>query len=132
MPGAGVDVDLALRVGGHAAHFADEDVERRAQQIGVGIERDLWDGALGADQHAAGDQRRGQAVEQAAADHRAPPWLVVAVGLRMIFCDRQSLISAVKITFGSRQSIWWMVANSPGALPALPNLPTMVPSSSIL
>ncbi len=95
MPGAGVDVDLALRVGADAADLADEDVVGRAQQIGVGVEVDLRHRALGADQHAAGDQRRGQAVEQAAADHRAPPWLVVAVGLRMIFCDRQSLISAV-------------------------------------
>ena len=27
------------------------------------------------------------------------------------------------MTSGSRQSIWWSVANSPGALPAVPNLP---------
>ena len=132
MAGAGVDVDLALRIGTDAADFADEDVGGRAQQVGVGVEGDLGHRALGADERAAGDQRRGETLEQTGAVHRAPPWLVVAVGLSTIFCDRQLLISAVKITFGSRQSIWWMVANSPAALPARPNLPTMVPSSSIL
>ena len=62
----------------------------------------------------------------------APAAVVGFCGFRMIFCARQAEISDTNSSFGLRQSISWMVLNSPSPLPALPNLPTIVPSSSIL
>ena len=53
-------------------------------------------------------------------------------GLRMIFWIRHAVISARNSSFGFRQSISCVVLNSLICLPALPNLPTIVPSSSIL
>ena len=53
-------------------------------------------------------------------------------GCSVSFCTRHAVISDTSSSFSFRQSISWTVLNSPSALPAFPNLPTIVPSSSIL
>src|SRR6266536_551214 len=117
-----VDEDLALRILSDAADFADEQIERRLQEVGVCAASD----APNARTAAATD-----ALSVGVITVSYCALVFMACGLSRIFCERQSLISAVKMTFGSRQSIWWIVANSPGPLPAFPNLPMIVPSSSI-
>jgi len=51
---------------------------------------------------------------------------------RVSFCTRQFMSSATYKVFGSRQSIALTMPNSLNCLPARPNLPSTVPSSSIL
>ena len=58
--------------------------------------------------------------------------MVCVRGESLNLCTRQPVISATVTSLSFRQSISWTVLNSPGSLPAFPNLPTMVPSSSIL
>ena len=48
------------------------------------------------------------------------------------FCARQATISPTSISFSFLQSMSWTVESSPSPFPAFPNLPTTVPSSSIL
>ena len=61
--GARVDEDLALRVGAHAAHFADVRVERRTQQIGVAVEGHVGYRGLGEQGGAASDECRGNEMQ---------------------------------------------------------------------
>ena len=58
MAGARVDEDLSLRIRADAADFADEDVGRRLQQIGVGVERDLRNCRLRDERSAEREERR--------------------------------------------------------------------------
>src|SRR6185295_206359 len=48
------------------------------------------------------------------------------------FCTRHDSISPTMISLGLRQSIMWTTWKPPNSLLAWPNLPTIVPSSSIL
>src|SRR5258708_1240209 len=63
--------------------------------------------------------------------YREPTFLAV-VGSRIIFCTRQDSISPAIISFGLRQSIIWTTWNPGGNFPGCPNLPSTVPSSSVL
>ena len=58
MPGPRVHEDLSLRVRAHARHFADMDIGRRLQQIGVRVEWNLRDGGL-TREHASEREHRG-------------------------------------------------------------------------
>src|SRR5579884_1970558 len=51
-------------------------------------------------------------------------------GCRVTFWTRQLSTSPTRSSLGLRQSIWFTVPNCFGSLPASPNLPRILPSSS--
>ena len=117
------------------ADLAEVDVVGQLQQIGVGVVGDLGN-VLRRERGAERQRRGGRDADRIArvisvVSYR-PPELFIAWGLSRIFCTRQSVISETKSSLGLRQSISCTVLNSFSAFPALPNLPMMVPSSSIL
>ena len=118
MTGARVYEDAALRVAADAGHLAEIDVRRGAQQVGVGVEGQLGYGDL---RQPVGARRLRERNSENGQEASRRGILVVDVrnvaGFGRIFCERQSLISAMKMISGSRQSIWCVVANSPGAFP---------------
>src|SRR4051812_5569348 len=132
--GAGVDENVPLRVGRHPGRFTQVDVVGQLEQIGVRLVANL--GSILGRQRGAERQRRGGGEERQPAFHHRfssrPPELFIGWGLSTIFCTRQSVISETNSSFGLRQSISCTVLNSFSALPALPNFPMIVPSSSIL
>src|SRR5262245_19655901 len=92
---------------------------------------------LARDQRAADHQRCRDGEDQCffhVASYRAADDVAGCIldGSRRTFCARQAEISDTKSWSGLRQSISWTVLNSPSPLPALPNLPMILPSSSIL
>ena len=138
--GARVDEDVALRIGRHAGRFAEVDV-RPGTSAGSAPSRTRISGTANwarqrarRRQHRRADQQDSQVTFHDALipPYRAADEVCGFCGFSMIFCARHAVISETKSSFGLRQSISWTVLNSPSALPALPNLPMIVPSSSIL
>src|SRR6185503_98462 len=66
---AGVDVDVALRVGGDADALAHVETGRQLEEVGNRVERNFWRRwfRLGRSRHGLGGQRRGG--EQQAGDN---------------------------------------------------------------
>ena len=99
-----------------------------------GVVGNLREVQLRGQRAAEGDARpRASAIGKKASHGILPYRLdVVVVWRRRIFCTRQALISETISSSGLRQSMPCTVWNWPSALPALPNLPMIFPSSSIL
>src|SRR4029453_605 len=147
--GARVDEHVPLRVGGPARPPAEIQLVRELEEVRDRVERDFGNRQLRAaelllllrgDGVAGGknDQRDKRNLENAF--QGPPPYRpadgevgrAAPCGRRMIFCARHAVISEIHSSFSLRQSMPCVVANSFNCLPALPNLPTTVPSSSIL
>ena len=133
-----VHEDMALRIRGHPGRFAQVNVVGELQQIRIGIKWNVGHSRLGEQRCAkresrCRDERGKQGPRGLRVHHRPPlPLELVDCGRRMIFCARQLVISDRNSSLGLRQSIPCTVLNSLSALPPLPNLPMIVPSSSIL
>src|SRR5262249_10524584 len=98
---ARVDEDLSLRVGADAAYLTEVDVGGRLQQVRRAVEGQLGHRTL-RDERSTPRQRRDGEQRPKGAGHRRTSFDAVVVwDFSRIFCERQSLISAVKMTSGS-------------------------------
>src|ERR1700676_4863825 len=108
---------------------------RQLQEVWGGIVRYFGNGSLSPQRTAKDQRRRGQEKSCIARHGSLRSYFELKpllCGCRLIFCTRQAVISETSSSFSFRQSISCTVLNSPSCLPACPNLPTIVPSSSIL
>ena len=127
--GSRVDEDLPSGVGRYASDLAEMDIGRHPQWVRHSVERDVRHRRL----RVGSRDPHGHHQEQREAFHCLPPAVGFGgCGPRMIFCTRHAVISETNSSLGFRQSISCTVLNSFSCLPAFPNLPTIVPSSSIL
>src|SRR5581483_3854937 len=140
--GPRVNEDVTLGVRGDAQNLAEVDVIRHLQKIGRRVVRDFGNRALREDRYATekGSEHSNKLHSTGydfichVSTQREEVWIKLSFvcGCRSSFCTRQPVISAVKISFSLRQSMAWTVVNSFNCLPALPNRPRTLPSSSIL
>src|SRR5204863_144842 len=118
-----------------AVAVRDEDVPRRVPpDVGRPAEHvALRAGArcAAASSSAAGVSSR-LACRRGAAGERQRQQGRQCLHLSTSFCTRHDSISPTTISFGLRQSIMWTTWKPPNSLLGWPNLPSTVPSSSIL